>query len=566
MQLATKLAASALLLVSASACELGVNNLNQPDVARVFSTPGPIQQTIGTGLQTAHNAVTTNNVMPQLLSLGLEHYSSLNNFQMGPRIAIPRSPIANHTGAPSEHFNDFSALSRGSRLRANALNGLDALIEADPSPTDGVLGSVAEDNTTRAFAFFSIGVMQGWLAMVYDSAAIVVPGLASDDIPELSDAHAVMASAIEMLDSAVAILTAGPVEDVPAAWLGGATDHASPANFTRLVRSWRARLRAGVARTPAERDAVNWNLVLADATNGIQSNFMVNTGGSTGWNIGFIGSQMFQDGRAWSQISMMYYGMADTSRGPDGTPQYQSFLAQPLGSRPGLSFLVRTPDRRWPAGNTRAAQVANSPLGDDITDKPYIKADVQDELGEAWGISIYQFKRTEYIRSNIDGQSNGGLWPEMVKAEIDLLAAEAHLRLGNIPQAITIIDSYRTANNLPSLAGLTSRDAVIPGATYSGTTVTPAPGAANCVPRVPLPNGGTACGTLWEAMKYEKRMETAFTSYGRWWIDGRGWGDLVQNTAVEYPVPYGELNARQKPTYNLGGGGASSAGPGTYGF
>src|SRR5688500_11246161 len=121
MQLATKLAASGLLLVTAGACELGVNNLNQPDVARVFSTAGPIQQTIGTGHQSAHNAITSNNVMTQLLSLGLEHYSSLNNFQMGPRVAIPRSPIANHTGAPSEHFSDFSNLSRGSRLRANAL-------------------------------------------------------------------------------------------------------------------------------------------------------------------------------------------------------------------------------------------------------------------------------------------------------------------------------------------------------------------------------------------------------------------------------------------------------------
>ena len=80
MHLATKLTASALLLVAAGACELGVDNMNSPDVDQVFSTPGPVQQTIGTGLQSAHNAIATNNVMPQLLSLGLEHYSSLNNF------------------------------------------------------------------------------------------------------------------------------------------------------------------------------------------------------------------------------------------------------------------------------------------------------------------------------------------------------------------------------------------------------------------------------------------------------------------------------------------------------
>lgn len=551
MHLATKLTASALLLVTAGACELGVNNLNQPDVARVFSTAGPIQQTIGTGHQSAHNSITSNNVMTELLSLSLEHYSSLNNFQMGPRAAIPRAPIANHTGAPSGHFSDFSNLSRGSRLRANALNGLDALIAADPSPDDGVLGSVEEDNATRAFAFYSIALHQGWLAMVYDSAGIIVPGMAPDEIPELSGAAEVMASAIQLLDSAEAIAESGDMDDIPAGWLGGASDHTDPDDFARLVRSWRARFRAGVARTPADRDAVQWNLVRDDATNGIQSDLLVNTGGSTGWNIGFIGSQMFQDGRAWSQISLLYYGMADTTRLPGGVHQYEAWLALPLPDRE--HFLVHTPDSRWPAGATRAAQVANSPLGDDITDKPYIKADVQDELGEAWGISVYQFKRTEYIRSNIDGQSNGGLWPEMLKAEIDLLAAEAHLRLGEIPQALTIINSYRTANNLPAIVGATSRNDIIPG-------------GASCVPRVPVPGAGTACGSVWEAMKYEKRMETAFSSYGRWFFDGRGWGDLVQGTAYEYPVPYGELNARQKPTYNLGGGGASSAGPSTYGF
>jgi hypothetical protein len=61
-------------------------------------------------------------------------------------------------------------------------------------------------------------------------------------------------------------------------------------------------------------------------------------------------------------------------------------------------------------------------------------------------------------------------------------------------------------------------------------------------------------------------METALSSFGRWWIDGRGWGDLITNTVLEYPVPYQEMQARQKPSYNLGGGSASSAAKGTYGF
>jgi hypothetical protein len=75
-----------------------------------------------------------------------------------------------------------------------------------------------------------------------------------------------------------------------------------------------------------------------------------------------------------------------------------------------------------------------------------------------------------------------------------------------------------------------------------------------------------SCGTILEAMKYEKRIETAYSSFGRWWIDSRGWGDLIEGTAYEYPVPYQEMQSRQRPYYNLGGGFGSSATKGTYGF
>jgi hypothetical protein len=57
-----------------------------------------------------------------------------------------------------------------------------------------------------------------------------------------------------------------------------------------------------------------------------------------------------------------------------------------------------------------------------------------------------------------------------------------------------------------------------------------------------------------EAMKYEKRIETQYTSYGSWWISGRGWGDLIVGTALEFPVPYQEMQVRLEPFYLLGQG------------
>lgn len=558
---AAKVASAGLLVLAATACKdtLVVDNLSSPDVDRVFATPAAIEQTIGTGFQACHNAVTNTARMPEVLSLALESYSQLNNFNMGPRVTIPRNPVLNQLGSPSV-FDEYSSLSRNARLAANALNALNALIEDDPTPGDGILGSPAQDLRAQAFAHFAIGCNNGWLAMIYDSASVIRPGMPADEIPPLSSYSDVMTSAIQMFDSAIVIADrtanaeggASTNFPTPGPWLGG-TPY-SRLDFQRIVRSYRARFRAGVARTPDERDDVDWSKVVADAEAGIQQNFRVNSGGSTGWNVGFVGSNMFQDGRAWSQISLMYWGMADVSGA------YDVWLATPLLSQKP-QFVVVTPDKRWPQGTTRAQQVTASirPPGNNYDHRPYIAALAADETGDAWGWSYYQFNRNAAIRFN--SPSNTGDWPHMMKAEIDLLAAEGHIRLGNIPAAAAKIDITRVGKGeLPALTGVIT------------TADQPVPGGASCVPRVPDPATqfkSTKCGNIMEAMKYEKRMETAYTSFGRWWIDGRGWGDLIEGTAVQYPVPFQDINARYpgRASYPLGGsGGNSAAARGTYGF
>ncbi|HET9634486.1 MAG TPA: hypothetical protein VFP26_01030, partial [Gemmatimonadaceae bacterium] len=92
------------------------------------------------------------------------------------------------------------------------------------------------------------------------------------------------------------------------------------------------------------------------------------------------------------------------------------------------------------------------------------------------------------------------------------------------------------------------------------------PGGNACVPRVPQPPSytTTACGSVYEAMKWEKRLETAFTGYAQWYIDSRGWGDLAQGTVLEWPVPWEELYARQN--LSLYTTDQNRAAKGTYGF
>src|SRR2546422_8166795 len=116
-----------------------------------------------------------------------------------------------------------------------------------------------------------------------------------------------------------------------------------------------------------------------------------------------------------------------------------------------------------------------------------------------------------------------------------LLAAVGQIRPGHADLAGPLIDSSRVGKgSLPGVTGITD-------------PTTPVPGRAACVPRVPQPPNftSTACGNILEALKWEKRMETAFLGYGSWYFDDRGWGDLPEGTALNWPVPWQEMRSEE---------------------
>jgi hypothetical protein len=180
--------------------------------------------------------------------------------------------------------------------------------------------------------------------------------------------------------------------------------------------------------------------------------------------------------------------------------------------------------------------VRNRPAGDDVPLSGY-------------GDSFYDHRR--YGAANLAAST--GPYVEMSATEMAMLAAEGYIRTNQLPQAITLVNASRARNGLDAIPTSTT-SATAPYSTNKST----------CVPQVPVAPAftSTACGGLLEAMKWEKRMETAFTGYMIWFTDSRGWGDLVEGTTVEWPVPYQEMQARQQAYYN----GENRAAKGTYGF
>src|ERR1043166_7107197 len=152
MKATLTLGAAAALLAVGCGQNFGVEDLTDPDIARVFATGASIEATIGAGFQTIHNAMSNTDDQPGVEAFGLESYSSLNNFNLGTRSAIPRLPINNVIGAPSI-FQEYTKLAKEARLVVNAMDALDALIKSGKTT-----GTARRDLRDRAFGWVIVGV------------------------------------------------------------------------------------------------------------------------------------------------------------------------------------------------------------------------------------------------------------------------------------------------------------------------------------------------------------------------------------------------------------------------
>lgn len=523
----------ALASVAMTACadNLEVRNFNNPDLGLVYREPGGVEGVISTLYRSYHQNTqgTGEGLSTQSKPMSLESYGQVANFGTALRGGIPRLFINNQRGnqvATGNNVN-WSSLSRLMRTSATVVQAVDAYLGRSAT-----LGAANLDQRARAFAFFVNGLSIGTLALGYDSIAVATPATPTSAIPEFVGPQDAMVTALQMLDTALAI--APGIAEIPGTWVGNSANMPS-ADFIRLVRSYKAKLRAGVARTPAERAAVDWAAVAADAAAGITSDHTIDLNPGLGWSSS-LDAGTFMTSASWHQISLMYSGMADN------TGAYPAWIALPLSQRVGMNFVVRTPDTRWPQGADRNAQVAASTLplaaGQYIANRD--PGGDQPDNSNPWGTSQYDHRRWFAIANN-----NGiGQYAFIDVDEINMLRAEALIRTGNAAGAMALVNASRVQHGLAAFTD-------------------PAGLAPDCVPT--LPNG--TCGNLLEAMKYEKRMETQLTGYMQWFNDSRGWGDLVVGTSLHWPVPYQEMDTRNKPFYNMPSDGTIPAsGPGTYGF
>jgi len=502
---------------------------------QVFSSPTDVESLVSGGFKLwwdglNHTAAGWGGCSPSLIlsNQSFQHTGVENRCQLIPYSAIPRRSIVIDPAEPEYLYPTIPWVGSYQAISAVA-QGLRAL----QSPEVSEAMDPDRVQRLRAYGKFVQGLAHGTVALLYDRGFIVDEATDATERGEPVEYSALLEAAFGYFDEAMEL--ANEVEfTIPFQWM-----RAEPTSqdLIRLIRSFKARFRAQVARTPEERASVDWASVAADVDEGLQSTFTINQDWTAGWSnsLLMIGPWPYN-----SAFPYFIYGMADQSGA------MAEWYALDLGEKhpilpDGRPFLIVTPDLRFPRGSTVEEQRAGP--------GEYFRLLDEGEYSNWWFSSRGTWRWSWYVA----GPNRGYFYydgdfdqPEILLQELRLLKAEGLYRLGDLGGAAAIVNETRT------LHGLSPTDA-------SGTNT-------SCVPR--LPSG--ECGNLWEMLKWEKRMEVTWTGIAgaNWFFDGRGWGDLWKDTPLQFPVPCTELEVLMlSPCYTFGGaGGTMGADVSTYRF
>lgn len=497
-------AGAALLL---GACDdLDVENPNAPDADRALATAGDVESLIASAYKSYYQPA--QQYWPgNMLSTAADHHSSSwGNFAMRSMGTEPRTEFNNSPSYTYAFANEYAWTGCYGALAATA-DGLRAMEQVD----------VANEARARAFSRFVQGVCHGFLAMIYDQAAVVDETVdLTQGAPELRPYGEVMNAALGYLDQAIQIAENNDFTLPESPWIKGAERDSD--ELARIAHSYAARFMAGVARSPDERAAVDWNAVINHVDQGIESDLMVSGEAASGWWSGI--KTLGADYTVWARVDMRQIGMADTSGA------WESWMATPVADR--QPFVIETPDQRFPSTAEEGAE------GQYFGFLPY---NVFAPNRGTYHFSFYYDHRYETYAESCNFCWFGQV-PEITKTEMDLLKAEGLMRTGSEGQAAEIINRTREDNG-----GLEQ-------VTASGV-----PESNSCVPQ----NADGSCGDLMDALVYEWGVEVFQVSAGLAWFHDRGWGELVSGTPVHMPVPGSELEVLQKEIYTYGGDAGSAA-------
>jgi hypothetical protein len=533
MSSSTRILTCGLLAVLMAGCvDADVANPNDPDRERTYPTPSDVESLIAGSFRTWWNsdqqwysAGMQLSAMADELTSG---WSYVTAFSQEPRQAIPNDPSHGLAYVVEEPWYTSYAAITATRDGLILIAGPDDDLFTDDDMEIGLQG----EDTPRAIAFarFVMGLAHGTLGMLYDKAFVVdeTTDLAAAGFADVKPYDEVVDAAVGYLQQASDIASEHTFV-LPPAWVGTAV--VDNERLVRLAHAYTARFLAYAARDPGERAAVDWNAVLSHAEQGITEDFYVVADDEDWWS----------DFKYWGALPS--FARTDLrTLGPAGSTAESNQRWRDWETAPSSQvapFAIDTDDARLPAYPPEEVDYWECVGVTERTASCGLYFEYRGrwsgrELPGRYHDSGYaDYRNHDYLTSRIGPMVHVNL------AEMDLLEAEALIRLGRDAEALPLINGTREGNG-----GL-------PPVTASGAPELD----GRCTPRTL----DGECGDLFEALKHEKRMEVYLTGMGVAYYDDRGWGDLLTGTAIHFPIPAQELMVLQQEIYTFGGGGPGSA-------
>ncbi len=534
MRISSLLGAGALLFSALACQDLQVTNPNNPDREVVVNSPTDVESLISTSFRRWFN-LTQNTTPSTALACASDEFTSgftdYGSHEQGlePRNAIDNGPIAANSPNRAPISTAFSIIG-GVNIGLQAIQKYDLKIYS---------GSTDVTSRAQAFGKFVQGITHGWVALLYDQSWIYSESVDTDTVrfvPGSTQVQDLVRPYTEVKDTALAELTAALAiaqagsfslpGEYTAAWVPGVP--MSNTEFAKLIRSYMVRIMVYSARTPAERAAVNWNQVITLIDQGITQDFapMGTPDILESWYKHRAARERTTTPGDFMRVDYQAIGNADQGNA------FINWYNTPWANRNPF-IMTSVQDQRIIKSPT--ASCTSSQSNAHANQGKYIGCHVATIFSAARGTG----QRSYYFfhRLGAGTSYNTGPLLAMTVDEMRLLKAEGLIRLNRAVEAVPLINVTRVANG-----GL-------PPVTIDGV---PGP---NCTPR----KYDGSCGSLWDAYRYEKRIEGMGVDPGVGHWDARGWQAMVVNTPLNYPMPGNELELMGIPLYTTGGGQKDSA-------
>ncbi len=335
-----------------------------------------------------------------------------------------------------------------------------------------------DDAMVQANCYLVQGMCLGYLGLVFDQGFIMTENTDLEKV-ELSPWNEVIDAALNSLQNAIDIASKNSFT-TPAEWFGG--DTYTNSEIVQLAHSFIARFMVYSARNAEQNAQTDWQAVLDHAAAGIQKPLAPYID-NVKWKNWFY---HYTIRPGWAKIDLRIIHLMD--------PDYPSHYPDD-GKSPGTA-------------TSKDARLE--------TDFNYVSTiNMRPERG------YYHYSNYEYSRIDLEYVSGvvTGYATDFSTTENELFRAEAYARLGNLSQAIDIINN---------------------GTRISRGHLSP------------LPADATQQEVL-DAIFYERDIELIMTGFGIAFFDMRRRDMLQKGTPLHFPIPAKELTILQKDIYTFGG-------------